>query len=215
MTRTKLERIIAHAIGNSPKGSNVNVMAAKVADAIDIALIMESGESGGTPALAGDLPANPTSVSFVEEPQPRAIETVAHTPVPSEPPPPPPAIPGVMITAVGDGWESKELVTVLEVKTPLDMTIQVTMLNNTTRELVLTRNIVIAHGTDTVRLEYAPEGVSAIDGGAVRRVFSLDQNAINITAAIDGIRADATKMWSQVNVTPKPPVIMTTPRIIG
>jgi hypothetical protein len=211
LTRTKLERIIAHAIGNSPKGSNVNAMAAKVADAIDIALIMESGEpGGGAPGLAGDLPANPTSVSFVEDLPPSRI--VAPPDALSVPPP---GAPAMMITAVGEEWDPKELVSVLEAKTPLNLEIQITMLNNTTRELVLSRNIVIVHGTDTVRLEYAPDGVSSIDGGSVRRVFGMEQTSIDITAAIDGIRDDAAKMWSQVNVAPRPPAIMTTPRMIG
>lgn len=186
-------------------------MAAKVADAIDIALIMESGEPAGTPALDGDLPANPASVSFVEEELPPPSRIVA-TPNAS---PAPMGAPAMMITAVGEEWDPKELVSVLEAKTPLNLTIQITLLSNTTRELVLSRNIVIVHGTDTVRLEYAPDGVSSIDGGSVRRVFGMEQTSIDITAAIDGIRDDAAKMWSQVNVTPRPPVIMTTPRIIG
>lgn len=236
MTRTKMMKVITHAL-NACAGNphTPEQMASKVVEAIDIALIMESSDGDPVPSPApepaqkrmdtgsgssGMLPLGPSSVVLQpqgpEPPEPAASTglIIEPTPAAAEPPATPPSTANHVVIRAANGvrWETKELVSALERNTPTSIEIDITV-GSKKAALPIIRNIVAPHGTETVRIEYSPEGSPADNG--IRHVFDEHEPEINITKVINALRTSSSKLWSPVNVTPVVGPAMTSPRIIN
>ena len=228
-------RVITHAL-NACTGNHhtPEQMASKVVDAIDIALIMESsdgdpGPSSAPPAqmrmdtgTSGMLPLGPASVvlesqgrlePLVPAPAGLLIDPYAKAAAPAPPAAAAPPTNHVTIRAAnGVRWETKELVSALERLAPAVIEIDITVGSNKTT-LPIIRNIIAPHGTETVRIEYIPEGAPADNG--IRHVFDEHDPEIDITRVINTLRDSSSKLWSPVNVTPVVGPAMTAPRMIN
>lgn len=225
-------KVITHAL-NACTGKlySTEQMASRVVEAIDIALIMESSDGDPVPSPApavpartdtgssGMLPLGPSSVVLQpqgpEPPEPASTGLIIEpTPAAAAPPPPPPPPANHVIIRAANGvrWETRELVSALERCAPASIEIDITV-GSKKASLPIIRNIVAPHGTETVRIEYSPEGAPADNG--IRHVFDEHDPEIDITKVINTLRDSSSKLWSPVNVTPVVGPAMTAPRMIN
>lgn len=237
MTRQKLEKTIDWALARQGMADRQRIVAA-VADAIDLTLSMEDGESGPARPI---LDANPIPDALKPDhgifsplpPSPSVIKSPEVQPRLAIVPPSEPISPMIqpelnqkesVFTPPREGsgprgepqfWKPEQMSKVLHDNTPARLKITIEHPERGPVPVWLERNVVVSPGFESVKLSY--KHTNAPDEYQVAESFSITQKELPVSQALEKIQKNAAIMYAPrqrglPRYSPQPqPIVAQTP----